>query len=171
MMMKIPANLIFKVKTKKNLFDKFFHFRSINIDLRKKYFLQKLKRIKRSIFHVPHIFALNHKTIKNHNNHGCLRLSQPLCKMGGTWKIDLFIRYNFCRKCFFPRLIFNDRKWKNFFKTFFLVLTMKIKWGVSWKLDTLPIDNCNLNGFWQFIFLKISFFSKNNGLGQKCVEH
>ena len=35
-MMKIPANLIFKVKSKKSVFNKFFHFMSINIDLGKK---------------------------------------------------------------------------------------------------------------------------------------
>ena len=39
MMMKILANLIFKVKTKKKIF---LNFMSIDSDLRKKYFLQKL---------------------------------------------------------------------------------------------------------------------------------
>ena len=41
MMMKIPENIISKVK-KKNVFNKFFHFTRINIDLGKKYFQQKL---------------------------------------------------------------------------------------------------------------------------------
>ena len=40
-------------------------------------------------------------------------------KMCGILKIDLFIRYNFCRKCFFSRSIFIDIKWKNLLKTFF----------------------------------------------------
>ena len=47
MMMKIPANLIFKIKTeklnlKKLIFQKFFHFILISVDLRGKFFLQKL---------------------------------------------------------------------------------------------------------------------------------
>ena len=58
MVIKIPANLIFKVKTKKNVFNEFFHFMSMNIDLGKKYFLQKLEQMKRSIFNVRHTFAL-----------------------------------------------------------------------------------------------------------------
>ena len=41
-------------------------------------------------------------------------------KMYGTLKIDLFIRYNFCKTYFFPRSIFNDIKWKNLLKTFFI---------------------------------------------------
>ena len=128
------------------------------------------------------------ETIINHKNHGCLRLSQPLCKisqnvpnitcrphrdthfllnaffstidsfrenkwlrksphrvpvclipfnlnfsknncfvakMCRTSKIDLFIRYNFCRKFSFPRSIFIKFKWKKlvkniFFFTFYL---------------------------------------------------
>ena len=40
-------------------------------------------------------------------------------KMCGTLKIDLFIRYNFCEKYFFPRSIFIDIKWINLLKTFF----------------------------------------------------
>ena len=58
MMTKIPTNLIFKIKTEKNVFNEFFNFVSINIDLGKKYFLQKLKRMKRSIFNFRYIFAL-----------------------------------------------------------------------------------------------------------------
>ena len=42
MIMKTPANFIFKVRTKKNVFNKFFHFMSINIDLGKQYLTQKL---------------------------------------------------------------------------------------------------------------------------------
>ena len=43
MMMKIPENLIFKVKTKKKyVFNKFFHFIPININPGKKKFTQKL---------------------------------------------------------------------------------------------------------------------------------
>ena len=42
MMMKILANLIFKVKNKKNVFNKFFNFMSINIHLGKIYFLENL---------------------------------------------------------------------------------------------------------------------------------
>ena len=51
-------------------------------------------------------------------------------KMCGTLKIDLFIRYHFCGKYFFPRTIFIDIKLKkNLLKTFFLVLTLKIKFA------------------------------------------
>ena len=50
-------------------------------------------------------------------------------KMYRTLKIDLFIRYNFCWKYFFPRSIFIDIRWKNLLKTFFLVLTLKIKFA------------------------------------------
>ena len=50
-------------------------------------------------------------------------------KMCKTLKTDLFIRYNFCKKYFFPRSIFVDIKWKNLLKTFFLVLTLKIKFS------------------------------------------
>ena len=51
-------------------------------------------------------------------------------KMYGTSKIDLFIRYNLCRKYFFPRSIFIDIKWKKLSKTFFfLVFTLKIKFA------------------------------------------
>ena len=39
--------------------------------------------------------------------------------MYGILKIDLFIRYNFCRKYFLHRLILIDIKWKNLLKTFF----------------------------------------------------
>ena len=43
MMMEIPANFIFKIKTKKkNFLTSFFHFMSINIDLGKNYSSQKL---------------------------------------------------------------------------------------------------------------------------------
>ena len=43
MIMKIPANLIFKMEIKKNnFFNKFFYFKSVNIKLGKKCFLQKL---------------------------------------------------------------------------------------------------------------------------------
>ena len=42
MMTKIPANLIFNVKTRQMFLTSFFYFMSINIDLEEKYFLQKL---------------------------------------------------------------------------------------------------------------------------------
>ena len=46
-------------------------------------------------------------------------------KMCGTWKIDLFIRYNLCWKNYFPRSIFIDIKWKNLLKTFFCCFDLK----------------------------------------------
>ena len=48
-------------------------------------------------------------------------------QMCRTLKIDLFICYNFHRQYFFPGSIFINIKWKNLLKTFFLVLTLKIK--------------------------------------------
>ena len=38
-----------------------------------------------------------------------------------TLKIDLFTRYNFCEKYFFPRSIFIDIKFKNLLKTLFVI--------------------------------------------------
>ena len=42
MVMKIIENFIFKVKTKRNVFNKFVNFMPININQKKKDFLQKL---------------------------------------------------------------------------------------------------------------------------------
>ena len=50
-----------------------------------------------------------------------------IVKMYRTLKIYLCIPYNFCEDYFFPRSIFIDIKWNNLLKTFFLVLTLKIK--------------------------------------------
>ena len=50
-------------------------------------------------------------------------------KMYKTLKIDLFIRNNFCTIYFFPRSVFIDIKLKNLLKTFFLVLSLKIKFA------------------------------------------
>ena len=48
-------------------------------------------------------------------------------KVCWTLKIDLFIRYNFCRKYLFPRSIFIDITWKNLLKTFFLCFDLENK--------------------------------------------
>ena len=66
MMMEIFANLIFKVKIEKNVFNKFCHFLSINIDVGKKYFSQHSKRMKRYIFDVLCIFALKPLFFEKH---------------------------------------------------------------------------------------------------------
>ena len=51
-------------------------------------------------------------------------------KICESLKIDLFIRCNFCRNYFFPRLIFIYIKWKKFLKNiFFLVLVLKFKFA------------------------------------------
>ena len=57
-MMTFPTNLIFKVKTKTKLFLTSFLFTVDKYWSRKKYFSQKLQRIKGSFFNVLHMFAL-----------------------------------------------------------------------------------------------------------------
>ena len=106
--------------------------------------------------------------------------------MCGTSKVDPFMRYNFRGKYFFPRSIFMEIKSEKLDEKIFLLLNLKIKFaGIlitifvirvskyvnvgNLKSEGSPIRNCTFNGFWKFFL--ISFFLKNNSLGQKCIEH
>ena len=48
-----------------------------------------------------------------------------MAKMCTTLKIDLSIRYNYCRECFFPRSIFISKNEKSVLKTFFFSLDIE----------------------------------------------
>ena len=97
-------------------------------------------------------------------------------------KIDIFIRYKFCGKYFFPKSIFIDMKWKNLLENYYFYFW---SWKSNLNWEKLPIvclsiwfhlteDDLN----WEKLpivclsvwFHLISFFLKNNGFRAKMSE-
>ena len=80
-------------------------------------------------------------------------------KMCGTLKINIFIRYNFCGKYFFPRSIFTDINGITCYKHFFLVLTLEIKFSGIFII-IFVISALKYVGIVSFILMRGQCFSE-----------